>query len=153
MKYIYRLYSKHRSIIGDSAGSLIEFRQMKYNDGEKFELLKKKVDTYSKINKKDWSAEFKQKSKEAYDRFSKENIYLSTHDLSRLPRLNKPGLPEVTEKGLIEFVQGSPKYQEGEDKLIYFDEKRQLLVVKNQTTGDIVSVVRRKTPKEVSNYK
>lgn len=142
-------YKHYKNILGDDIGSLEKFRQMKYNEPEKFSVLKKKVDAYSEIDKKDWSPEFKQKSKDAYVRFEKEGIYLSVHALSRLPRLNKPGVPEVTEKELIEFIHGSPKYREGENKLIYFDAERQLVAVKNKGIGDIVSVVRRKSPKEV----
>ena len=142
-------YDRYKRIIGDSTGSLADFRQMKYNDPEGFDILKKKVDAYSDINKKAWSDDFKQKSKDAYDRFADNEIYMSVHALSRLPRLNKPGLPEVSEEELIKFISGAPKYTEGENKLIYFDSERQLVAVKNKNTGDIVSVVRRKRPKEV----
>lgn len=142
-------YSRYKSIIGDSVGSLADFRQMKYNNPEKFDILKKRVDTYSDIDNKTWTADFKQKSKDAYDRFAHEGIYMSSHALSRLPRLNHPGLPEVTEKELIEFIHGKPRFTEGENKWIYFDAELQLVAVKNKSTGDIVSVVRRKNPKEV----
>ena len=142
-------YSRYKSIIGNSVGSLADFRQMKYNDPEKFGVLKKKVDTYSEIDKKAWSDEFKQKSKAAYDRFEEKGIYMSVHALSQMPRLNKPGLPEVSEEELIQFIHGKPRFTEGEDKWIYFDEELQLVAVKNKSTGDIVSVVRRKNPKEV----
>ena len=142
-------YSRYKSIIGDSVGSLADFRQMKYNNPEKFDILKKRVDTYSDIDNKTWTADFKQKSKDAYDRFAHEGIYMSSHALSRLPRLNQPGLPEVTEKKLIEFIHGKPRFTEGENKWIYFDAELQLVAVKNKSTGDIVSVARRKNPKEV----
>lgn len=142
-------YYRYRNILGDDVGSLADFRQMKYNEPKKFSALKKKVDTYSDIDKKEWSSEFKQKSKEAYVRFEKEGIYLSVHALSRLPRLNQPGLPEVSEEVLMKFINGIPKYTEGENKLVYFDAKLQLVAIKNKITGDIVSVVRRKNSKEV----
>ena len=142
-------YYRYRNILGDDVGSLADFRQMKYNEPKKFSALKKKVDTYSDIDKKEWSSEFKQKSKEAYVRFEKEGIYLYVHALSRLPRLNQPGLPEVSEEVLMKFINGIPKYTEGENKLVYFDAKLQLVAIKNKITGDIVSVVRRKNPKEV----
>ena len=140
-------YDRYKSIIRDSAGSLANFRQMKYNNPEKFDILKKKVDAYSEIDKKEWSDDFKQKSKDAYDRLADKGIHMSVHALSRLPRLNKPGLPEVSEDELIKFINGMPKYAEGENKLIYFDAERQLVAVKNKNTGDIISVVRRKNPK------
>lgn len=141
-------YYRYKSIIGDTIGSLADFRQTKYNDPEKFDILKKKVDTYSDIDKKEWSEEFKQKAKDAYNRFADKGIYMSVHALSRLPRLNKPGLPEVSEEELIKFINGTPKYTEGENKLIYFDAEHQLVAVRNKNTRDIVSVVRRKNPKE-----
>ena len=94
-------YKHYKNILGDDIGSLEKFRQMKYNEPEKLSVLKKKVDTYSEIDKKDWSSEFKQKSKEAYARFEKEGIYLSVHALSRLPRLNKPGYPSIEETDVL----------------------------------------------------
>lgn len=144
-----RQYYRYKNIIGADIGSLEKFRQMKYNEPEKYSALKKKVDTYSDIDKKEWSLEFRQKSKDAYVRFEKEGIYLSVHALSRLPRLNQPGLPGVSEETLMKFINGIPKYTEGENKLVYFDAELQLVAIKNKITGDIVSVVRRKNPKEV----
>lgn len=142
-------YERYKNIIGDSTGSLASFRQMKYNKPERFEILKKKVDTYSEIDKKSWSAEFKQKSKEIYDRFEKEGIYMSSHALSRLPRLSKPGYKTIDEKDVMNMLSlRNPSYVEGEKKLIFFDADLQLAIVKNKETDDIVSIVRRKKPKE-----
>lgn len=142
-------YRKYKKVIGKDAGTLAQFGQMKYNEPIKFIVLEKKYDTYSEIDKKDWTLEFKQKSKKAYDRFAEKGIYMSVHALSRLPRLNQPGLPEVSEEELIKFINGIPKYTEGDKKLVYFDAELQLVAIKNKLTGDIVSVVRRKNPKEV----
>ena len=144
-----RQYYRYKNILGVDAGSLADFRQMKYNEPKKFSALQKKVDTYSEIDKKEWSSEFKQKSKAAYARFEKEGIYLSVHALSRLPRLNKSGYPNVEEKDVLEVIKKKPNYLEGEDKLIFFDKERQLAVAKNKNTNDIVSIIRRKNQKEV----
>lgn len=143
-----RQYYRYKDIVGDSIGSLAGFRQMKYNKPKKFNILKKKVVTYKEIDKKPWTREFKQESKEAYDRFEKEDIYMSVHALSRLPRMNKPGVPRIAEKELMEFIKGTPNYREGEKKLVYFDEERRLVVIKNEETGDIVSIVRSKKKKK-----
>lgn len=142
-------YYRYKNILGDDVGSLADFRRMKYNEPKKFSALKKKVDTYSDIDKKEWSSEFKQKSKDAYVRFEKDGVYLSVHVLSRLPRLNKPGYPNIEESDVLTIVKGNPNYSEGESKLIFFDSGKQLVVVKNKDTDDIVSIVRRKMPKEV----
>ena len=141
-------YKRYKEVLGDVVGSLVKFGQLKYNDSEKWEKVQSKFFTYLEIGKKDWSEEFKNTSKQAYDRFAKENVVMSVHALSRLPRLNKPGLPEVSEEMLIKIIKGTPNYTEGEDKQIYFIHELQLLVVRNKKTGDIVSVVRRRAPKE-----
>lgn len=142
-------YRRYKEVLGDSIGSLAKFGQVKYNDSEKWKKLQNRFSTYLEINKKDWSEEFKSKSKQAYDRFAKENIIMSVHALSRIPRLNKPGLPEVSEEMLIKIIRGESNYAEGEDRQIYFIQELQLLIVRNKGTGDIVSVVRRNNPKEV----
>ena len=142
-------YKRYKEVLGDSVGSLAKFGRVKYNDSEQWKKLQSKFFAYLEINKKDWSEEFKNTSKQAYDRFAKENVVMSVHALSRLPRLNKPGLPEVSEEMLIKIIKGTPNYTEGEDKQIYFIHELQLLVVRNKKTGDIVSVVRRNNPKEV----
>lgn len=141
-------YKRYKEILGDSVGSLAKFGRVKYNDSEQWKKLQSKFFAYLEINKKDWSEEFKNTSKQAYDRFAKENVVMSVHALSRLPLLNKPGLPEVSEEMLIKIIKGTPNYTEGEDKQIYFIHELQLLVVRNKKTGDIVSVVRRRAPKE-----
>ena len=141
-------YRRYKEVLGDFVGTLAKFGRVKYNDSEQWKKLQSKFFAYLEINKKDWSEEFKNTSKQAYDRFAKENIVMSVHALSRLPRLNKPGLPEVSEEMLIKIIKGTPNYTEGEDKQIYFIHELQLLVVRNKKTGDIVSVVRRRAPKE-----
>lgn len=142
-------YKRYKEVLGDSVGSLAKFGRVKYNDSEQWEKLQNRFSTYLEIDKKDWTEEFKNASKQAYDRFTKENITMSVHALSRLPRLNKPGLPEVSEEMLIKIIRGEPNYAEGEDRQIYFIQELQLLIVRNKGTGDIVSVVRRNNPKEV----
>lgn len=141
-------HERYKAVLGDNVpDKLDDFQEMKYNDDEKFELLKKKVDTYSEINKKDWSAEFKQKSKNAYDRFSEENIYLSTHALSRLPRLNKSGYVSIDEADIKQLLDNFPNYKENDTKIAYFSGEKQLAIIKNIETGDIVTIVRTKKPK------
>lgn len=76
---------------------------------------------------------------------------MSVHALSRLPRLNKPGYPEIEEKDVMNILLGHPNYSEGEKKLVFFDSEKQLAVVKNKETVDIISIVRPKNPKEEWN--
>ncbi len=141
-------YKRYKEVLGDSVGSLVNFGQIKYNGGGQWEKLQNRYKTYHEIDSKNWSENFKNKSKQAYDRFAKEDIVMSTHLLSRLPRLNKPGLPEISDEQLIQIIKRKPNYIEGETKQIYFVKELQLMIARNKETGDIVSVVRRKTPRE-----
>ena len=63
--------------------------------------------------------------------------------MSRLPRLNKSEYVNVVEDDLFLLLNGKANYTE-ENKLVYFDEKLQLVVVKNKETEDGVSIIRRK---------
>lgn len=141
-------YKRYKEVLGDSMGSLVNFGQMKYNDSEQWEKLQCKFFAYLEINKKDWSEEFKSKSKQAYDRFREQGEELSVHALSRLPRLNKPGYEVIHEEDVLDLIKTMPNYSEGEEKMIWFSPSKQLVVIKNKNSGDIVSIVRRKNKKE-----
>lgn len=141
-------YRRYKEVLGDSVGTLAKFGQVKYNDSEKWEKLQNKFSTYLEINKKDWSEEFKSTSKQAYDRFREQGEELSVHALSRLPRLNKPGYKVIYEEDVLDLMKTKPNYSEREEKMIWFSPSKQLVVIKNKNSGDIVSIVRRKNKKE-----
>ena len=141
-------YKRYKEVLGDSVGSLAKFGQVKYNDSEQWEKLQSNFFAYLEINKKDWSEEFKSKSKQAYDRFREQGEELSVHALSRLPRLNKPGYEVIHEEDVLNLIKTMPNYSEGEEKMIWFSPSKQLVVIKNKNSGDIVSIVRRKNKKE-----
>lgn len=141
-------YKRYKEVLGDSVGSLAKFGQVKYNDSEQWEKLQNRFSTHLEINKKDWSEEFKNTSKQAYDRFREQGEELSVHALSRLPRLNKPGYEVIHEEDVFDLIKTMPNYSEGEEKMIWFSPSKQLVVIKNKNSGDIVSIVRRKNKKE-----
>lgn len=144
-------YKRYKEVLEGSLGSLVKFSQTKYNDEEGWEKLQKKVSTYREINGKSWSKDFKDKVKQAYNRFEKKDIMMSAHALGRLPRLDKPGYVHIVEEEVLELLKKKPNYSEGENKVILFDREKQLVIVKNKTSGDIVSIVRRKNEKETWN--
>lgn len=141
-------YKQYKKVLGESIGTLASFGKMKYNGGEQWKQLQKRVLTYREINSKEWSEEFKIKSKQAYDRFKENGEELSVHALSRLPRLNKPGYETIQEKDVLDLIKSKPNYSEGEEKIIWFSQSKQLVVIKNKSSGDVVSIVRRKNKKE-----
>lgn len=141
-------YKQYKKVLGESIGTLASFGKIKYNGGEQWKQLQKRVLTYREINSKEWSEEFKIKSKQAYDRFKEKGEELSVHALSRLPRLNKPGYETIQEKDVLDLIKSKPNYSEGEEKIIWFSQSKQLVVIKNKSSGDVVSIVRRKNKKE-----
>lgn len=141
-------YKRYKEVLGDSVGSLAKFGQVKYNDSEQWEKLQNRFSTHLEINKKDWSEEFKNTSKQAYDRFREQGEELSVHALSRLPRLNKPGYEVIHEEDVLDLMKTKPNYSEGEEKIVWFSPSKQLVVIKNKNSGDVVSIIRRKNKKE-----
>lgn len=142
-------YQRYKDVLEDDAPkTLDDFQNVKYTEPEKWEKLKKKRSIFSEIADKEWTYEFKEKARNSYRKFEKEGFTLSSHALSRLPRLNKKGFKEIQEKDLIKTLKGTPNYRESEEKVAYFSEQLQLAVIQNSNTKDIVTIVRTKKPKE-----
>lgn len=147
-----RQHKEYRAVLGNDVPKDFEkFQEMKYNDAEKWNVLKKTRRTYAEIDKKDWTDDFKIKSKQAFKRFKDNGIILSSHALGRIPRLNKRGFPDVKEKELISLIKGKANYSEKTNRIVYYDDVLQIAAIENTDSGDIVSVVRRKTIKEEWN--
>ena len=141
-------HREYRAILGnDVPKDFAKFREMKYNEPEKWNVLKKTRRTFAEIDRKSWSDEFKIKSKQAFKRFKDNGIILSSHALGRLPRLNQKKFPPINEDDLLSILSQAPNYCEGNDKKVYFSLDKQVAIIKNNTTGDIVSIVRRKAAK------
>lgn len=121
---------------------------MKYNDGEGYAWLKRDVRFNQELATKDWSESFKEKSRQSYQYFKQNDISMSTHAISRLSRINKPKFVIVSEEDIVQLLKGPPNFIEGEHKSVYFDVDKQLAIIKNQESGDVVSIVRRNSEKE-----
>jgi len=142
-------FAQYQKVLGkDAPKRFADFQAMKYNEPENWKMLKKKKATFSEIAEKEWSDEFKDKARGSYKNFESKGFALSSHALSRLPRLNKKGFPELSEDDVLKVLQEKPKYLEDESKAVFFDKERQLSIIQNRETKDIVSIVRRKNRKE-----
>lgn len=142
-------FAQYQEILGEDAPKqFADFQRMKYNEPEKWTRLKKKKTVFSEIAEKEWSDEFKDKARGSYKNFESEGFTLSAHALSRLPRLNKKGFSELSENDILKVLHEKPKYLEGETKAVFFDEQKQISIIQNRETKDIVSIVRRKNRKE-----
>lgn len=142
-------HKEYRSILGnDVPKDFAKFRELKYNNAEKWNVLQKVKRTYTELNKKDWSNEFKEQSRRTYDYFREKGVLLSTHALSRMPRLNKSGYPKIQYADVEELLTSKAGFREDNVKEIYFSEEKQLAIIKNLETQEVVSIVRRKKLKE-----
>lgn len=142
-------FAQYQKVLGkDAPKRFADFQAMKYNEPEEWKILKKKKATFSEIAEKEWSDEFKDKARGLYKNFESKGFTLSSHALSRFPRLNKKGFPELSEDDVLKVLQEKPKYLEGGSKAVFFDKERQISIVQNRGTEDIVSIVRRKNRKE-----
>ena len=54
----------------------------------------------------------------------------------------------MSENDILKVLHEKPKYLEGETKAVFFDEQKQISIIQNRETKDIVSIVRRKNRKE-----
>lgn len=145
-------HREYRAALGNEVPKDFDkFREMKYNEPERWNVLKKTRRTFTEIDRKSWNEEFKIKSKQAFKRFKDNGIILSPHALGRLPRLNKRGFPDITEKELMNLIKGKANYSERANRIVYYDDVLQIAAIENTDSGDIVSVVRRKTIKEEWN--
>lgn len=128
--------------------SLAKFQDLKYNDSEGYMWIKRDVRFTQELASKDWSDSFKEKSRQFYDYFKENDISMSTHAISRLSRINNPKFIDVSKEDIVSLLKGEPNFTEGTQKNIYFDKIKELTVVKNKDTDDVVSIVRRKNEKE-----
>ena len=143
-------YRKIVDVLGveKSPISLAEFQDLKYNDSERYSWLKREERFMKELAVKEWSNVFKERVIEAFNKFKKNDISISVHAASRLPRLNNGKNVLITDNEVIDFIKSGPNYVEGTNKNIYFNPEKQLAIIQNKETNDIVSIVRRKYMKE-----
>lgn len=65
-----------------------------------------------------------------------------------MPRLNKSGYPKIQYADVEELLTSKAGFREDNVKEIYFSEEKQLAIIKNLETQEVVSIVRRKKLKE-----
>ena len=65
-----------------------------------------------------------------------------------MPQLNKSGYPKIQYADVEELLTSKAGFREDNVKEIYFSEEKQLAIIKNLETQEVVSIVRRKKLKE-----
>lgn len=138
----------YKDTIGKIAGkSLDDFQEIKYNDIEKFEKMKRNFACFNAIERKNWSDEFKKKAKDTYKEFLEADIEMSAHALARfLDRSKKDGTP-ITIQSIIEHHKMPINYYDGKNNVRFYNK---IAMIENSKTGEIVTILRRKNGKKDS---
>lgn len=142
-------FKKYQSIIGKYAPkSFTEFVEMKYNDSESYDSLKKEFIFFDNLNGKAWTNVFKEKVIDFHETFKENGEFLSLHAASRLNRLSSDKHGSIDIQDVVDLSKTKPNYVQKDGKLVHYDKDAQLVIVRNNITNDIVSIVRRKNKKD-----
>ena len=91
---------------------------------------------------------YKNKLVDYYNVLRDEGQSLSVHAVSRLDRIEKKGFKIITINDVLDLSKRKPDFRQNDVKVVHFDERLQLAIIRNNNTNDIVSIVRRKHKKD-----
>lgn len=137
-------HKKYRDLLGDSVPEKIDdFQDMKYNNTDKWNQIGREYATISKIDRKQWSDEFKAKAKNTYYEFRKHGIEFSDHGIARfLDRSKKFG---YTMEDVVKVCGEPINYIQPDGKVVRYYNK--LAIISSSDTNEVVSLVNRNRPK------
>lgn len=142
-------YENYKSVLGnESPKTLEDFQNLKYNDSKSWSIKQREYSTINDINNKEWSISYKDKVKQAYYDFRKDNIELSWHGAQRFVDRNvsKNGVVRFTKEDIIKIFNKRPNYIQLDGRLVNFENS--IAIIRNGETNEIVSIVCRNNPKE-----
>lgn len=120
--------------------NLDKYRNIKYNDIERYEQINREVNTMEMINKKDWSDPFKKKLKKFYYEFRKEGHEFNMHGLERTNKRILEG--KFTEKEVLEVLNKDfNKRQIVDDRPVKFYNGIQVVYIDDEI--EILNVLKR----------
>ena len=127
--------------------SFESFQEIKYNNTKEWDSLKNEFDVISKIDKKDFTDEYKQKLKDVFYNLKAKGFDAGYHSLGRIVGQKKSkGKRLFTFDELIDILNKPVNYLEEPNRTVkYYDE---IGVIQNASNHQIVSIVTRKKAKE-----
>ena len=144
-----REYQKYISVLVDHAPkTLDEFKDIKYNNKNRWSVLQREYSTISKIqNKETYSEEYRKKMIDLYYEFRDEEIEMTDHSLNRfLGQKTGAGKKNFTKDELIKVKRKKANFKQKDGRLIHF--YNSLSVVENEKTGEVVTIVVRGKAKQ-----
>lgn len=135
-----REYEEYKRVISSKnmAESLEKFKEIKYNDSEKYKQLQREYTTISKVKSKNWSDTFKDKAIKLYYDFREHNYECSDHFLARFLQ-RKTDI--ITFEKVLEIMKEPINFIEieKENNIRYYDLIR---VVTNKDETELISLVK-----------
>lgn len=122
---------------------LEKYRNIKYNDVERYEQINREVNTMEMIDKKDWTEPYKKKLKKLYYDFREDGHELNMHGLERTHKrilkgkFTKDEVLEVLNKDFNkrQIVDDRPVKFYNNIQAVYLDDEIEVLNVLNRSTN------------------
>ena len=142
-------WEEYQRILGEKApNTLEEFRNIKYTESKKWGMMMENKRLFEKIDSTEtYSPEYRAKLKETYQYFSDAGFAFREHALNRVLG-QKTGKDKFTftKEELLRILNKPANYQQPDGKYVRFYDG--ISVISADDTGEIVSVVVKRTPRK-----
>lgn len=142
-------WEEYQRILGEKAPkTLEEFRNIKYTESKKWGMMMENKRLFEKIDSTEtYSPEYRAKLKETYQYFSDAGFAFREHALNRVLG-QKTGKDKFTftKEELLRILNKPANYQQPDGKYVRFYDG--ISVISADDTGEIVSVVVKRTPRK-----
>lgn len=142
-------WEEYQRVLGEKAPkTLEEFRNIKYTESKKWGIMMENKRLFEKIDSTEtYSPEYRAKLKETYQYFSDAGFAFREHALNRVLG-QKTGKDKFTftKEELLRILNKPANYQQPDGKYVRFYDG--ISVISADDTGEIVSVVVKRTPRK-----
>lgn len=142
-------WEEYQRVLGEKAPkTLEEFRNIKYTESKKWGIMMENKRLFEKIDSTEtYSPEYRAKLKETYQYFSDAGFAFREHALNRVLG-QKTGKDKFTftKEELLRILNKPANYQQPDGKYVRFYDG--ISVISADDTGEIVSVVIKRTPRK-----
>lgn len=142
-------WEEYQRVLGEKAPkTLEEFRNIKYTESKKWGIMMENKRLFEKIDSTEtYSPEYRAKLKETYQYFSDAGFAFREHALNRvLGQKNGKDKFTFTKEELLRILNKPANYQQPDGKYVRFYDG--ISVISADDTGEIVSVVVKRTPRK-----
>ena len=141
-------WEEYQRILGEKAPkTLEEFRNIKYTESKKWGIMMENKRLFEKIDSTEtYSPEYRTKLKETYQYFSDAGFAFREHALNRVLGQKTKDKFTFTKEELLRILNKPANYQQPDGKYVRFYDG--ISVISADDTGEIVSVVVKRTPRK-----